>query len=37
MNQVFTQVKKEHKNRNYNNNMKNSISGPIILENENEK
>ena len=35
--QVFTQVKEEHKSRNYNNNIKNSISVPITLENENEK
>ena len=34
---VFTQVKKEHKNRNYNNNMKNSNAVPITLENKNEK
>ena len=37
INQVFTQVKEEHKNRNYNNSMKNSIAVPITLENENEK
>ena len=35
--QVFTQTEEEHKNRNYNNNMKNSIEVPIILENENKK
>ena len=35
--QVFTQVNEEHKNRNYNNNIKNSIEVPITLENENEK
>ena len=35
--QVFTLVKEEHKNRNYNNNMKNSIEVPITLENENKK
>ena len=35
--QVFTQIEEEHKNRNYNNNMKNSIEVPIILENENKK
>ena len=37
INQVFTQAKEEHKNRNYNNNMKNNIAVPITLENENEK
>ena len=37
INQVFTQVKEEHKNRTYNNNIKNSIAVPITLENENEK
>ena len=35
--QVFTQVKQEHKSRNYNNNMKNSIAVPITLKNEKEK
>ena len=35
--QVFTLVKEEHKNRNYNNNMKNSTEVPITLENENKK
>ena len=35
--QVFTKIKEEHKNRNYKNNMKNSIAVPITLENENEK
>ena len=35
--QVFTQVKEEHKSRNYNNNIKNSIAVSITLENENEK
>ena len=35
--QIFTQVKEEHKNRNCNNNMKNSIEVPITLENENER
>ena len=37
INQVFTQVKQEHKNRNYNNNMKNSITVPITFENEKVK
>ena len=37
INQVFTQVKEEHKNRSYNVNMKNNIAVPITLENENEK
>ena len=36
INQVFTQVKEEHKNRSYNINMKNNIAVPITLENENE-
>ena len=35
--QVFTQVKEERRNRNYNSNMKNSIEVPITLENKNEK
>ena len=35
--QVFTQVKEEHKSRNYNNNIKNNIAVSITLENENEK
>ena len=33
--QVFTQVKEERRNRNYNSNMKNSIEVPITLENKN--
>ena len=37
MKQAFTQVKEEHKSRNYKNNMKNSIAVPITLENEKEK
>ena len=37
INQVFTQVKEEHKNRNYNNNMRDSIFVPVTLENEIEK
>ena len=37
INQVFSQVKEEHKSRNYNNNIKNSIAVPITIENENEK
>ena len=37
INQVFTQVKEEHKSRNYNNNIKNSIAVSITLENKNEK
>ena len=35
--QVFTQVKEEDKNRDYSNNMWNSIDDPISLENKNEK
>ena len=35
--QVFTQVKEKHKNKSYNNNMKNSIEVRMTLENENEK
>ena len=35
--QMFTQVKEGHKNKNYSNNMENSIAVPITLENENEK
>ena len=35
--QIFTQVKEEHKNRNYSNNMENSIAVPITLENKNKK
>ena len=35
--EVFTQIKEEQKNRNYNNNMKNSKKVPITLENKNEK
>ena len=34
--QVFTQVKEEHNNINYNNNVKNSTTVPITLENKNE-
>ena len=34
---VFPQVKEEYENRNYSNNMKNSIDVPITLENKNEK
>ena len=30
-------LKEENKNRNYDNNMKNSIAVPITLENENDK
>ena len=37
INYVFTQVKEEHKKRNYNNNITNSIAVPITLENESEK
>ena len=37
MKQAFTQVKEEHKSRNYKNNMKNSIVVPITLENKKEK
>ena len=35
--QVLTQVAEEHINRNYNNDLKNSIEVSITLENENEK
>ena len=34
---VFPQVKEEHENKNYNNNMKNSIDVPITPENKNKK
>ena len=37
INQVLTQVKKEHTNMNYSNNMDNNIAVPIKLENKNVK
>ena len=35
--QVFRQVKQEHINKNYINNMKNNIAVPITIENKNER
>ena len=35
--QVLTQVKKEHTNMNYSNNIENNIAVPIKLENKNVK